>query len=272
MAEQFQQALVEPQIADRPLDLTTLDQKGSITSHTCKRLRSRLNFANIPQSCDQQPLVKLSNQLLHRLRRPLPTNHQVNRRLAKRIRQRQLVPGWMSILISVGRDPARSQGLQHTVLDKRQLALRITLAIKRRTNLQGMIHIIVETHIFSQNLLAQPSRKVASTLLVLSHPKIRRETCTSGHYEEEQHLTPSIRINHNVKLARRDLRLGPIQFRAFESSLRQLHRIQLRNIRKSRQCKSCLVAVVSVHRQREVAPSPTVVRLQPGSVQDQTLI
>src|SRR5438105_1459980 len=133
------------------------------------------------------------------------------------------------------------------VLYKRDFALLAAFPVEGRPGLAWMIHVIIYADAVSEDLLAESTREVASSFLVLSHSKIGTIAGGCGYSEEEQHLAPCIRIDNNIELSRSDICLVLVHLGSFKCCLGDLVRVQLANISKCRQGVSGLVTVVSVH-------------------------
>src|SRR4030095_1268028 len=52
--EQFQNALVEAEVANRILNLSVLDQPDTVARQSGEQLRSRINAADVPEPAHQQ--------------------------------------------------------------------------------------------------------------------------------------------------------------------------------------------------------------------------
>src|ERR1700722_2118682 len=87
------ETLVETKIADSLLNFSILHQEGSVASHAGDNLLVGIDFADVPQSCNQHAAFGGSDHLFQSLRIFRSCKNNVDRHLAHFVRQRESVAG-----------------------------------------------------------------------------------------------------------------------------------------------------------------------------------
>src|SRR5258706_15442175 len=161
--QHMDEALVETEVADSLFDLSIYNEEGAIARHARHHFFIRINFADVPQPCDENTAVGGGDHFRERLRILRRSKNNVERHLAHFVRQRESVAGGFDgprlifmfrALHSFRRGPRIDNALHHSVLDQRHTQPPHAFAIEGGASLQRMRNVVPDGDVFAEQLPA----------------------------------------------------------------------------------------------------------------------
>src|SRR6266568_2277384 len=151
IAQHFEDALVEAEIAHRSGDAAFLHEEETIARHPGKNFFVRVYFPDVPKPRDKQPAFGGAN---HVIEVGFVTGEdQIHRRLAVFVGQRKSMPRRFLV-----RPPCRitriDEVFRNAAVHQKNALPGQAFPIERHTKLERMVHVVADGDVFAEDLFA----------------------------------------------------------------------------------------------------------------------
>src|SRR6266849_3374924 len=157
--EHLNQALIKAEIPDSTCDFSVFHQKGAIASHPSQDFFVWIDFADVPESRDQNPALRRGDHLVHSIRVTRRLEDNVHGRFAHFVRNRKAMSGSFDradfarvfrLLHLFCARPRVHQPFDDSAFDELDPLAAHAFAIEGRAGLEWMRDVVPDCDVFAE--------------------------------------------------------------------------------------------------------------------------